>query len=89
MTVKLYKVKIYHAYRADEQCIRWFTYKPADTNYYKHEVLEEVEAELPDGITYENEWKTFSDRGHDCQMVTCNDGSLSLVSSERIINWFK
>ena len=89
MKIKLYKVNVYQAYRADEEGIRWFTYKPSDTEYYKHEILEEVEKELLEGITYDKEFMTFSDRGHDCQLVNENNGSVSLVSSERIIEWFK
>lgn len=89
MKIKLYKVNVYQAYRADEEGIRWFTYKPSDTEYYKHEILEEVEKELPEGITYDKEFMTFSDRGHGCQLVNENNGSVSLVSSERIIEWFK
>ena len=86
--IKLYKVNVYQAYRADEEGVRWFTYKPTDTDSYKHEILEEVEKELPTGIFYDDESMTFSDNGHDCQMVNENDGSVSLVSSERIVNWF-
>ena len=86
--IKLYKVNVYQAYRADEEGTRWFTYKPTDTDSYKHEILEEVEKELPTGIFYDDESMTFSDNGHDCQMVSEKDGSVSLVSSERIVNWF-
>ena len=89
MKIKLYKVNVYQAYRADEEGIRWFTYKPSDTEYYKHEILEEVEKELPEGITYDKEFMTFRDRGHGGQLVNENNGSVSLVSSERIIEWFK
>lgn len=86
--IKLYKVNVYQAYRADEEGVRWFTYKPTDTVYYKYEILEEVEKRLPIGIYYDDEFMTFSDNGLDCQMVTENDGSVSLVSSDRIIDWF-
>ena len=86
--IKLYKVNVYQAYRADEEGTRWFTHKPTDTDSYKHEILEEVEKELPTGIFYDDESMTFSDNGHDCQMVSEKDGSVSLVSSERIVNWF-
>ena len=89
MTIKLYKVNVHQAYRADETGIRWFEHKPADTEYYKHEILEEIDAVLPEGITYNSERMTFSDRGNDCQMVTEHDGSAVLVSSERIIYWIK
>lgn len=49
--MKLYKVNIYQAYRDDETGIRWFTYKPVDNEFYKHEILEETEKELPVGIS--------------------------------------
>lgn len=88
MKIKLYKVNIYQAYRADECGIRWFTYEPQDNTYYKHEILEVIEKDLPEGITYNEFFRTFVDNGHDCQMVTEKDGSVILVSSERIINWF-
>ena len=89
MKIKLYKVNVYQAYRADEEGVRWFTYKPSDTEHYKHEILDEVEKALPKGITYDEEFMPFDDNGHDCQMVDEHDGSVSLVSSERIIEWFK
>ena len=87
MTIKLYKVNVRQSYRLDEKGIRWFTSPPIDTMYYKHEIVEEIDAELPEGITYDNKSMTFSDKGHDCQMVNERDGSLSLVSSRRIIAW--
>ena len=86
--MKLYKVDIYQAYRADETGIRWFTYEPVDNEFYKHEILEEIEKELPAGITYDSTFMSFDDNGHDCQMITDNDGSVCLISSQRIINWF-
>ena len=89
MKIKLYKVRIYQAYRADEEGVRWFTYKPNDTSDYKHEIVDEVEVELPDGISYNEALMSFDDKGHDCQLVTEKDGSASLVSSERIIKWIK
>ena len=88
MNIKLYKVNVYQAYRADEEGIRWFTHKPSDNEYYKHEILDEIEKELPEGITYDEEFMTFSDNGSDCQLVNETNGSVSLVSSERIIDWF-
>ena len=88
MKIKLYKVNVYQAYRADEEGIRWFTYEPSDTEYYKHEILEVVEKDLPEGITYDDNSMEFCDNGHDCQMVNERNGSVTLVSSERIIDWF-
>lgn len=88
MKIKLYKVNVYQAYRADEEGIRWFTYEPNDTEYYKYEIVEVVEKDLPEGITYDEDSREFCDNGHDCQMVNERNGSLVLVSSERIIDWF-
>lgn len=88
MKIKLYKVNVYQAYRADEEGVRWFPHKPSDTEYYKHEILDEIEKELPEGVTYDEKFMLFDDNGYDCQMVNENDGSVSLVSSERIIKWF-
>ena len=88
MKIKLYKVNVYNAYRADESGVRWFPYIPNDTPYYKHEVLEEIEKELPEGITYDEKLILFNDNGHECLMENNTDGSVSLVSAARIINWF-
>ena len=88
MKITLYKINIYQAFIAGEQMVRWFSYIPNDTPYYKHEILEEVEKELPEGITYDEEFNAFEDNGNDCLMITNNDGTVSLVSPERIINWF-
>lgn len=89
MKIKLFKVNVYQAYRADEKGVRWFLYEPCDNVYHKVEILEEVEKELPQGISYDNMIMTFDDNGHDCQMVQSNNGYVYLVSSERIIKWFK
>ena len=89
MKIKLFKANVYQAYRADEEGIRWFTYIPSDNVYYKCQLIEEVEKELPKGITYDDFTMTFDDNGHDCQMVTDYDGYVYLVSSERLIKWFK
>jgi hypothetical protein len=43
--MKLYKINIYEAYRADEKGIYWVDELTDDTIYYKHEVLEELEVE--------------------------------------------
>lgn len=85
MTIKLYKVNIYQAYRADEQGIRWFAYNPSDTTDYKHEIMSEIEIELPKGITYDKEFNRFDDNNHECQLITEKDGSAWLVSSDRMV----
>lgn len=89
MKIKLFKVNVYQAYRADETGVRWFLYEPCDNVYHKCEILEEVEKELPKGITYDDFTMTFDDNGLDCQMVTDHEGYVYLVSSERMIKWFK
>ncbi len=89
MKIKLFKVNVYQAYRADEEGIRWFTYIPSDDVYYKYQLIEEVEMELPKGITYDDKTMTFDDNGHDCQMVYDYDSYVYLVSAERMIQWFK
>ena len=89
MKIKLFKVNVYEAYRADEIGIRWFLYEPSNNIYNKCEILGEVEKELPKGITYDDFTMTFDDNGHDCQMVTDHEGYVYLVSSERMIKWFK
>ena len=89
MKIKLFKANVYQAYRADEEGIRWFTYIPSDNVYYKCQLIEEVEKELPKGITYDDFTMTFDDNGHDCQMVTDYDGYVYFVSAERIVKWFK
>lgn len=89
MKIKLFKVNVYQAYRADEKGVRWFLYEPCDNVYHKVEILEEVEKELPHGISYDNMTMIFDDNGHDCQMVQSKNGYVYLVSSERIIKWFK
>ena len=76
MKIKLYKVNVYQAYRADEEGVRWFTYKPSDTEYYKHEILDEVEKELPKGITYDDEFMRFDDNGYDRGNEGKNTGNL-------------
>lgn len=89
MKIKLFKVNVYDAYRADEKGIRWFLYEPCDNIYHKYEILGEVEKELPKGITYDDLIMTFDDNGRDCQMVNDHEGYVYLVSSERMIKWFK
>lgn len=88
MKIKLFKVNVYQAYRADEEGIRWFLYEPSDNIHYKVEILDENEIELPNGITYDEFTMTFDDNGHDCQMVQDYDNHVYLVSSERIVKWF-
>lgn len=89
MKIKLFKVNVYDAYRADEKGIRWFLYEPCDNIYHKVEILDEIEMELPKGITYDNMTMTFDDDGYDCQMVQSQDSYVYLVSAKRMVQWFK
>ena len=89
MKMKLFKANVYEAYRADEKGIRWFLYEPCDNIHYKVEILDEVEIELPNGITFDEFTMTFDDNGYDCQMVQGKDNYVYLVSSERIVKWFR
>ncbi len=52
-TVTLYLINTYEAYMASEQGITASVKKPKDTLYYKHEILDEQEVELPDGYTFD------------------------------------
>ena len=49
--MKLYLINNYEARMASEQGITAMRHKPTDTMYYKSEVLEEVDIELPNGFT--------------------------------------
>lgn len=52
-TVTLYLIDTYEAYMASEQGITASVKEPKDTLYYKHEILDEQEVELPDGYTFD------------------------------------
>lgn len=86
--VYLFKVNFIQAYRADEQGIRWMTHCPHDTVDYKHEIEETVVKHLPKGFTYNDEDETFWKNGVRYTFVNENDGSVSLVSADGIIEWF-
>lgn len=53
-TMKLYLINQYDAYTASEHGIRAVRNLPVETAYYKHEVLEEADINLPDGFTLES-----------------------------------
>ena len=62
--MKLYKINIYEAYRADEKGIHWADEIIEDTIYYKHEVLEELEVEdlaKPYAIHTDEDGKPFAE----------------------------
>ena len=49
--MKLYLINNYETQMASEQGIVAVRHKPTDTMYYKSEILEEAEVELPNGFT--------------------------------------
>ena len=51
--MKLYLINIYEAYRADEQGVTAMREVPNNSDYYKYEVLEEADVELPAGFELE------------------------------------
>lgn len=52
-TVTIYLIDTYEAYMASEKGITASVKEPKDTIYYKHEILDEQEVELPDGYTFD------------------------------------
>ena len=93
-TVTLYLIDTYEAYMASEKGITASVKKPKDTLYYKHEILDDQEVELPDGYTFDGknfcigneiaELSTYQQNNGD--YVTC------LISSQCIKvlhNWGK
>lgn len=85
MKITLYKINILHSYIEDECGISWVIYKPS-TIFYKYEILEEVEIELPEGVTRKD--ILFLSNDNTCVMINNKDCTVCAVSSERIINWF-
>ena len=83
--MKLYKINVYESYIEDACGISWFIYKPGEIDY-KYEILEEVEIELPEGVTREDLIFLSNDKA--CVMIDNKDCTVCAVSSERIINWF-
>jgi len=51
--MKLYLINLHEAYMAAEQGINAVRNLPDDSAYYRHEVLEETDIELPIGFTLE------------------------------------
>ena len=87
MKMKLYKVNKYDKYIAEEIRVEWHEKKPVDSVFYKYEILEEVEIELPEGVTHKDILVLFNDNG-DCIIINNKDCTVCAVSSERIIDWF-
>lgn len=87
MKIKLYKVNVYDIYIKKEIRVEWHTQKPVDSVFYKYEILEEVEIELPECVTHKDILVLFNDKV-DCIMVNNKDCTVCVVSQERIIDWF-
>ena len=51
--MKLYLIDIYEAYMASEQGVAAMRNVPDDDAYYKYDILEEADVELPSGYTLE------------------------------------
>lgn len=83
--MKLYKINVYQSYIEDACGISWFIYKPGEIDY-KCEILEEVEIELPEGVTRED--LIFLSSEQYCIIINNKDYTVCLASSDRITNWF-
>ena len=86
--MKFYEVHFYQTYRADECGTRWLPFMPSDSVYQKSEILQEREVTLPDGVTYNKDTNIFAYKGKYCELVNEEDGTVSLVTDEEIINLF-
>ena len=85
MKMKLYKVNKYDKYITDEVSIEWHEKKPVESVFYKYDILEEFEIELPEGVTHKDIFILFNDKT--CVIINNKDCTVCAVSSERIINW--
>ena len=74
--MKLYLINIYEAQMASEQGITAVCHKLTNTMYYKSEILEEAEVELPEDFTIE---KT---QGGGEEIFKGNDGA-DMVTEQR------
>ena len=86
MKMKLYKVKKYDKYIEDDVSVEWDTCNRIETMFYKYEILEEFEIELPEGVTHKDIFILFNDKT--CIIINNKACTICAVSSERIINWF-
>ena len=89
--MKLYLINNYEAYRADEKGVYAGRKVPEDTIYYKHEILEEANVQLPDGyeigVTRHGEEAIFKGSEY-AFMITERKGNThvtSLVTSDGIV----
>ena len=85
MKMKLYKINVYESYIEDACGVSWFIYKPSEI-YYKYEILEEVEIELPEGV--ERKDLIFMSNDKACVMIDNKNCAVCAVSSSLIFNWF-
>lgn len=93
--VKLYLINMYEAQMASEQGITAVCKNIADTLYYKSEVLEEAEVELPSGFTIERtqgDGEEIFKGDKAAELVTTMQGDkyvTSLVTSDGIVTLHK
>ena len=80
--MKLYKVNKYDKYITDEVSVEWHEKKPVESVFYKYDILEEVEIELPEGVTHKDILVLFNDNGRDCIMINNKDCTVCVVSAE-------
>ena len=93
-TVTLYLIDTYEAYMASEQGITASVKEPKDTIYYKHEILDEQEVELPDGYTFDGKDFCIGNRIVELTTYRQDNGDYvtCLISSQGIKvlhNWSK
>ncbi len=67
--MKLYLVQCYQAYSARECKVTATFYEPNDTLYYKHDLIQEAEIELPDCYKIDEYNDIYRDGKH-CPMWT-------------------
>ena len=93
-TVKLYLINIYEAYMASEQGMTAVRELPNETPYYKYELIEEADVELPRGFTLETTQDSHKEifRGNEAaDMITeYIDGKhvTRLVTSDGIVRLY-
>lgn len=69
-TVTFYLYNTYEAYCASEKGINANTIPPIDTLYYKHELLEKAEVELPEGYYSTDDGQIVDSDGYVCRIFS-------------------
>ena len=83
MNIKLYLINQYEAYQAAELGVTAVHELPNETEYYKHEVLEESDVELPKGFKVVNtngEGTEIFYRNETADMFTVREGDHYVTS---------